>query len=99
MARSGYELTYLFEYDGYGRERYFYDVPVEDACEAVRRFFSERMVEIDGGDSDLLSALNDISPDAFEEILDKEKDWLKAKCKDNAYEEFVGYVEQYLKEE
>ena len=96
--RSGYDIDYEFEYKGF-QERYYYDIPFEVFMEGVRKYFSDKMVNIDGKDVDIWNALVELESYVMDNIFDSMEDWFKDRCKDDAYEGYKDYVEWEYEDE
>jgi len=90
---TSYSLYYPeFEYKGY-KESYFYDVPFDSMMKAIRTYFSNQLIDIDGKDSDVWNALADL--ECIDNIFDVMEDWLHEYCEKDAYEDFKEYVDYY----
>lgn len=86
-----YYIYYKFEYRGY-TENYSYEIPFEKKIEAIRQYFDDRLVTLDGTDNAVWNSLVDFDG-LIDDILDEMEDWLYYECKDAAYEEFKEYVD------
>ena len=97
-SRSGYSIWYEFEYEGY-KEDFSYDIPFEVMCNAIRKYFDDNMVNLDGTDTDIWNTIVTFGSDALDTIFEEEEDWLKEQCENEAFEEFKDYVEYYIKDD
>jgi hypothetical protein len=97
--KSGFDIFYSFDYKGYEDKTYDYDIPFDIFCDAIRDWFDKKNVTIDGTDNAIWNALNDLDDgnnDIFDVVNDDEQDYLRAKCKDLAYEEFKDIAEETI---
>lgn len=94
--KSGFDIDYMFKSpDDETKEIWFYyDVPFYIYMNGVRAYFDAYDVNIDGTDSHIFNSLSNIG--AIKELEDDEFfiDFLKEKCKDDAYEEFKEKFEE-----
>lgn len=103
MARnnkSGFGFWYdNFEYKGHV-EDYYYDIPFEKFCDAIRNYFNSKFVTIDGTDGDIYRVIYSFSgEDGLENIFEDQEARLKEELLDDAYEEYKDYIEYYYSDE
>lgn len=91
---SGYSLDYNFSYKGYSENYFSYDIPFDVFCNAIRNFFDIQSINLDGTDTSVWNAMVEL--DALDEIFSSQEEWLKEQCKNDAYEEFKIYVNDYI---
>ena len=96
---SGFELTYSFEYNGHKDERYFFEVPFDKFCEAIRHYFDEQLVTLDGTDNAIWNSIVGFGEDALDTIFYDQEEWLTKECQEMAFEEFKDYIEYYLEDD
>ena len=89
-------IYYEFEYKSI-KEDFSYEVPFEKQIEAIRKYFDNQLVTLDGTDNDIWNALVDL--DCIDTILDTMEDWLYEQCKEMAYEDYQDYVDWYYDDE
>ena len=98
--RTDYEVEFEFTYPGETEsEDFCFYVPEKAVIEAVRRWFSDNEVEIDGTDThiwNLCETLSDVFDDTnnpfnglMEKAVESQADWIREACKEAAWEEFV----------
>ena len=80
-----------FEYKGH-KSHFFYDIPFEDFVEAIRVWFDEQLITIDGTDNAIWNAFVGVD-DFFEEIEFRMAEWFREHCKEDAFEEYKEKVE------
>lgn len=101
MARkneTGYYIYYDLEYKGH-QEDWCYDIPFEKLMSAIRKWFDDKLINIDGTDTSVWNALNDLGRDTIDTIFDDMEDWLKEQCAAEAEEEFREWVDWYYDDE
>lgn len=92
---TGYTLDYDdFEYRGYKERYYMYDVPFDDLMAAIREYFDNQLITLDGTDTSVFNALAEL--ECIDNIFDAMEDWLHDRCKEDAYEEFKEWVDYYF---
>lgn len=96
MNKSGYEINYSFEYKGYKDDYYFYSIPYSTLCEAIRNYFSQNSVDIDGTNNAIWNSLINLGEDVIESIVNDQQEWLEEKCREQAFEDFKDEVEELL---
>ena len=96
-SETPYTLMYEFEYKGHN-ERFTYDVRFADLMDAIRQYFDNQLVILDGTDTNVYNALSELE-DAIDNIFDTMEDWLKEHCKEKAYEDYKEYIDWYYDEE
>ena len=90
---TGYTLDYNdFEYRGYKEKYYIYDVPFDALMLAIRTYFDNQLIDLDGTDTSVWNCLAEL--EVIETIFDAMEDWLKDYCKEDAYEEFKDWVDE-----
>ena len=94
--KSGFYVDYMFKSpDNETEENYFsYNVPFHIYMEGVRAYFDVYDVSIDGTDKHAFNSLSSLG--ALKELEDDEffVDFLKEKCKEDAYEKFKEEFEE-----
>ena len=89
--KTNYEVLFdNFEYKGH-KSHYFYEIPFDTFINAVRAWFDQQMITLDGKDNDIWNAL--VSTDLFDTIEYEMKDWFLEHCKEDAFEEYKEKVE------
>ena len=92
---TGYTLDYPdFEYRGYKEKYYMYDVPFDALMKAIRTYFDNQLINMDGTDTSVWNALAEL--DAIDKIFDTMEDWLMDYCREDAYQEFKDWVDYYF---
>ena len=97
---SRYLVDFDFTYPGEQEsESYSFWIPERLVIEAVRRWFSDREVEIDGTDNHIWNICGDLAEvfgkddsrwnNLMDAAIEDQEDWIKEQCKDEAWEEFV----------
>lgn len=92
---TGFELTYSFEYKGHKDDSYFFEVPFEKFCDAIRHYFDARLVTLGGIDNAIWNAVVELGDDVLDTIFYDQEEWLKKECEEMAFEEFKDYLEIY----
>jgi len=92
-----YYIYYNFEYKNH-KEDYSYKVPFEKKIEAIRKYFADQLVDIDGTDNAIWNSLVKFDG-IIDDILDEMEDWLYDECKDMAYEAYQDYIDEYYDDE
>lgn len=95
-GETSYRLYYHFTYEDY-EDDYDYTVTFDDLMKAIRKYFDNFMINIDGKDSDVYNALNDLG--CIDEIFDIMENWLHDECEEKALEEYQDWVDWYYDEE
>ncbi len=91
-----YSIYYKFNYNGH-EEDYDYEVPFEYLIDAIRTYFDNQLITLDGKDNDVYNALLDL--DCLDAIFDAMEDWLYDYCKEDAYEKYKEYIDWYYGDE
>lgn len=91
-----YSIYYKFDYLGHN-EDYSYEVPFESLMEAVRTYFDNQLVTIDGTDNAVYNALVDLG--CLDDIFDAMEDWLYDHCEEDAFEKYKEYIDWYYEDE
>lgn len=101
---TGKETNYIlwyhedFEYKGH-TETFTYDVKFDDLMDAIRQYFDNNLVILDGTDTNVYNALVGLGEDVMDNLFDKMEDWLKEHCKEKAFEEYKEYIDWYYDDE
>ena len=94
-SKSGYTILYKgFDYKGRVDE-WDYEIPFETFMDAVRKYFQNQLVTIDGTDNAIWNVLMDLGDYVLDDIFDTMEDWLREKCANDAYEEYAEWVDWY----
>lgn len=99
-AKSRYDVEFDFKYPGEEEsESYFYYIPEALVIEAVRKWFSNHEVELDGTDNHVWNICGDLAEvfskdseglnDLMYEAINENEEWIKEQCKEDAWDEFV----------
>ncbi len=92
--KTRFSLMYEgFEYKGYSENYYDYDIPFDTFIEGIRKYFDNQMINLDGKDNDIWNAFVDL--DCLDNIFEAMEDWFHEYCKEDAFEEFKEYVEEW----
>lgn len=94
--KTNYNVYYDFSYKGIS-EDYSYDIPFKSFMDAVRAYFDNQLIVLDGTNNAIWNALSDL--EVLDTIFDVMEDWLKDECEEDAYEEFKEYVEYFYGDE
>ena len=97
---TNYDVEFEFTYPGEEEsETYFYSLPENIVIEAVRRWFSNHEVDIDGTDNHVWNLCGDLAEvfgkegrslnDLMYQAVEDEQEWIKEQCKDDAFEQFI----------
>ena len=86
-----------FDWKEHQEESWAYELTFEDKMAAIRAYFDNFMVNIDGKDNDVWNVLVDLG--VIDDILDSMEDWLIDYCKDEAFDAYKEYVEWYYDED
>ena len=93
--KTGYDIKFDdMTYKG-KTKWYFYDVPFADVIDAIREYFSQNMITLDGKDNDIWNSLVEFDG-VIDDIVYQMTDWLKERCYDDAFEEYKEEVEELL---
>ena len=93
--KTQYDIKYdELTYKGHTKW-YFYDLPFEDVIEAIRQYFRDRMIDLDGKDNDIWNTFIEFDG-AIDDIVYEMEDWLKERCYDDAFEEYKEDVEELI---
>lgn len=97
------ETNYSIWYDGLEykghKEDFDYSVTFDDLMSAIRKYFDNQLVTLDGTDTSVWNAFIDLGEEVIDVIFDTMEDWLKEQCKEKAQEEFEEYIDWYYDEE
>lgn len=89
--KTNYEVLFNdFEYKGH-KSYYFYEIPFDTFVEAVRVWFDQQMITIDGKDNDIWNAL--VETNVFDQVERDMESWFLEHCKEDAFEEYKEKVE------
>ena len=93
--KTPYSIIYEgFEYNGYQEKYYNYEIPFDALIEGIRTYFDNQLIKLDGTDNAIWNAFIDL--DCLDIIVDTMEDWFLDYCKEDAYEEFKEYVEEWV---
>ena len=95
---TGYSIDYEFDYKGH-HENYDYELSFDELMKAIRKYFDDQLVVLDGTDTNVWNALISLGRDAIDMIVEEESEFLKKECEEVAFEEFKDYVDYYYEEE
>ena len=91
-----YSIYYKFNYNGH-EEDYSYEITFDQLMAAIRTYFDNQLVTIDGKDNDVYNALFDLG--CLDDIFDAMEDWLYDYCEKEAYEKYKEYIDWYYDDE
>jgi len=91
-----YSIYYKFNYNGH-EEDYSYEISFDQFMNAIRTYFDNQLITLDGKDNDVYNALLDL--DCLDNIFDAMEDWLYDHCKESAYEAYKEYIDWYYEDE
>lgn len=95
---TNYTLWYEdLEYKGHV-ENFSYDVTFDDLMKAIRKYFENQLVNLDGTNTDVYNALVDLGDDVIDNIFDTMEEWLKEQCQEEAQEAYQEYVDWYYED-
>ena len=97
--KTGYYISYDFEYKGHHDDSWMHELTFEELMKAVRKYFDIRSVTLDGTDTAVWNALIDIDENFADNIVDEMEDWLTETCRTSAKEEFEDWVDWYYDDE
>lgn len=91
-----YSIYYKFNYKNH-EEDYSYEVTFEQFMDAVRKYFDDHLITLDGKDNDVYNTLSDLG--CLDTIFDEMEDWLYDYCKESAFEKYQEYIDWYYEDE
>ena len=89
-------IYYKFDYNGH-EEDYSYELDFDDLMSAIRKYFDNQLINIDGKDNDVWNALSEL--ECIDTIIDVMEDWLYDHCKEKAFEKYKQYIDWYYDDE